>query len=115
MTDFNDADVSGLDEFVLARLAEDEERVRAGKLPYIDEAERRGWLRIMPARGEDGRDGLLLAAGPLETAEERRPVPFAEKVEFLRKEILGSHDDDSVKLIASVYQAHPLWREAWRH
>ncbi|WP_410663496.1 hypothetical protein [Amycolatopsis sp. lyj-84] len=38
---------------------------------------------IMPAHGEDGRDGLLLAAGPLETAQERRPVSSAEKVEFL--------------------------------
>jgi hypothetical protein len=100
-----------LDEFVLARLDEDEERVRAGNLPLLDEAERRGRLRIMHAHGGEG---LLLAAGPVEAMEDRKPVPFAEKAEFLRREIADRHDDASVKLIASVYEAHPDWREQWR-
>jgi hypothetical protein len=111
MTNLDDTTTAKLDEFVLARLAEDEERVRAGELPLIDEAERRGRLRIMYA--DDG-DGLLLAGGPLEMPEDRHPVPFAEKVEFLRREIRDVHDDASVKLVASVYEAHPDWRDAWR-
>jgi hypothetical protein len=110
MTNLDDTPAAKLDEFVLARLAEDEERVRAGELPQLDEAERRGRLRIMPADG----GGLLLAAGPVEAVEERRPVPFAEKAEFLRREIRDVHDDASVKLIASVYEAHPDWRDEWR-
>jgi hypothetical protein len=114
MTDLDNADATELDEFVLARLAEDEDRVRTGELPLLDEAERHGWLRIMHARGDDGQEGLLLAAGPLESIEERQPVPFAEKAEFLRREIRDRHDDASVKLIASVYEAHPRWREEWR-
>ena len=36
-----------LTAFVLARLAEDETRFNAGELPYLDEAERRGRIRIM--------------------------------------------------------------------
>jgi hypothetical protein len=104
-------DTATLDEFVLARLDEDEARVRDGELPALDEAERRGLLRIM--RADDG-DGLLLAGGPVEVMEDRQPVPFAEKAEFLRREIAGSHDDISVRLIASVYAAHPDWREDWR-
>jgi hypothetical protein len=114
MTDLDNADAAKLDEFVLARLAEDEERVRTGELPLLDEAERHGWLRIMHARAADGQEGLVLAAGPLASIEERRPVPFAEKAEFLRREIRDRHDDASVKLIASVYEAHPQWREEWR-
>jgi len=111
MTNLDDTTTAKLDEFVLARLAEDEERVRAGELPLIDEAERRGRLRIMYA--DDGA-GLLLAAGPVEAMEDRHPVPFAEKAEFLRREIRDAHDDASVKLIASVYEAHPAWRDEWR-
>jgi hypothetical protein len=114
MTDLDNAEVTELDRFVLTRLEEDEQLVRAGQLPLLDEAERRGRLRIMHARGDDGQEGLLLAAGPLASIEERRPVPFAEKAEFLRREIRDRHDDASVKLIASVYEAHPQWREEWR-
>ena len=111
MTNLDDTPVAKLDEFVLARLAEDEERVRDGELPLLDEAERRGRLRIMYA--DDG-DGLILAGGPVEAMEDRHPVPFAEKAEFLRREISGAHDDASVKLIASVYEAHPDWQDGWR-
>jgi hypothetical protein len=98
-------------EFVLARLAEDEERADAGELPYLDEAERRGRLRIM--RADDGV-GLLLAAGPLSAQEERVPVPFAEKAAFIRREVAQQHDDTMLELLASVYDAHPGWREEWR-
>ncbi|MBE1493737.1 hypothetical protein H4696_000837 [Amycolatopsis lexingtonensis] len=111
MTHLDDTRAAQLDEFVLARLEEDEERVRAGELPLLDEAERRGRLRIMYA--DDG-DGLLLAGGPVEAMEDRHPVPFAEKAEFLRREIRDAHDDTSVKLIASVYEAHPDWQDDWR-
>jgi hypothetical protein len=111
MENLDDTTVAALDEFVLARLAEDENRVREGKLPLLDEAERRGRLRIMRAR--EG-DGLLLAAGPVEAMEDRVPVPFPEKAEFLRREIRDRHDDASVRLIASVYEAHPDWHDEWR-
>lgn len=111
MTNLDDTPAIRLDEFVLARLAEDEERVRAGELPLLDEAERRGLLRIMHT--DDG-EGLLIAAGPVEAMAERRPVPFAEKAEFLRREIRDTHDDKSVKLVASVYAAHPDWQDDWR-
>jgi hypothetical protein len=111
MTHLDDTTTAKLDEFVLARLAEDEERFHAGELPQLDEAERRGRLRIMRA---DGGDGLLVAGGPVEAMEDRHPVPFAEKAEFLRREIRDSHDDVTVKLIASVYEAHPDWRDEWR-
>src|SRR4051794_23501117 len=66
-------DLSG---FVLARLVDDERRLEAGELPHIDEAERRGRLRIMRA---DDQQGLLLVAGPVQAREERVPVPFREK------------------------------------
>lgn len=111
MTNLDDTPAVELDEFVLARLAEDEERFRAGELPLLDEAERRGRLRIMYA--DDG-DGLLLAGGPVEAMEDRHPVPFAEKAEFLRREVRDAHDDASVKLVASVYEAHPDWHDGWR-
>jgi hypothetical protein len=111
MTNLDDTAAAKLDEFVLARLAEDEERVRAGELPLLDEAERRGRLRIMHAHGGAG---LLLAGGPVEAMEDRQPVPFAEKAEFLRREIRDAHDDASVKLVASVYEAHPDWQDGWR-
>ncbi len=41
------ASMGELGEFVLARLAEDERRLAEGELPYLDEAERRGRLRII--------------------------------------------------------------------
>jgi hypothetical protein len=57
------SDIGELSNFVLARLDEDERRFQAGELPHIDEAERRGRIRIM--RASDGR-GLLLAGDPLQ-------------------------------------------------
>ena len=111
MTNLDDTPAAKLDELALARRAEDEQRARDGELPLLDEAERRGRLRIMYA--DDG-DGLLLAGGPVEAMEDRHPVPFAEKAEFLRREIRDAHDDASVQLIASVYEAHPDWQEGWR-
>jgi hypothetical protein len=101
-------DLSG---FVLARLADDERRLEAGELPHIDEAERRGRLRIMRA---DDQQGLLLVAGPVQAREERVPVPFREKAAFLREEAHRQHDEATLGLVASVYDAHPDWREDWR-
>ncbi|MEU7791097.1 hypothetical protein [Amycolatopsis sp. NPDC049159] len=103
--------MTNLGEFVLARLAEDEERFRAGELPQLEEAERRGRLRIMYA---DDAAGLLLAGGPVEAREDRLPAPVAENVEFLRREVCDGHDDTSVKLIASVCETHPDWRAGRR-
>lgn len=99
-----------LTNFVLARLDDDARRFTDGVLPALDEAERGGRLRIM--RSDDGR-GLLLMPGPVEAQEQRVPVPFPEKVAFLRQEIDGRRDDDTARLIASVYAAHPDWREDW--
>src|SRR3981081_379373 len=59
IADSDGADMDDLNDFVLDRLADDERRFEAGELPYIDEAERRGRLRIM--RTDDHR-GLLLVA-----------------------------------------------------
>jgi hypothetical protein len=104
----------GMDDlcgFVLARLADDEQRLRAGELPYLDEAERRGRLRIMRT---DDKQGLLLVAGPIQTQEERVPVPFPEKAAFLRAEAGRQRDKAMLGLVASVYDAHPDWREDWR-
>lgn len=103
--------MNDLSSFVLARLAEDERRFEAGELPLLDVAERRGRIRIMPSA--DGA-GLLLAADPVEAREERAPVPFPEKVEYLRREAEGQADKDMLGLVASVYDAHPDWREQWR-
>lgn len=101
-------DLSG---FVLARLADDERRLEAGELPHLDEAERRGRLRIMRT---DDQQGLLLVGGPVQTMEERVPVPFPEKVAFLREEAQRRDDKAMLGLVASVYDAHPDWREDWR-
>jgi hypothetical protein len=100
-----------LSSFVLARLADDEQRLRAGELPHLDEAERRGRLRIMRT---DDQQGLLLVAGPVQAREDRVPVPFLEKAAFLRKEVHRQHDEATLGLVASVYDAHPDWREDWR-
>ncbi|HEV2778433.1 MAG TPA: hypothetical protein VGX25_03440 [Actinophytocola sp.] len=104
-------DTAELSEFVLARLDEDEQRFKDGELPHLDEAERRGRIRIM--RTDDGR-GLLLAADPVPAREERAPVPFPEKVSFLRHEAQVEQDADMLGLVASVYDTHPDWREEWR-
>jgi hypothetical protein len=100
-----------LADFVLARLADDERRFEAGVLPHLDEAERHGRIRIM--RSDDGV-GLLLAADPVQAREERVPVPFQEKVGYLRREAEGQADKDMLGLVASVYDTHPDWREQWR-
>ncbi|MFN2479796.1 MAG: hypothetical protein ABR615_11610 [Pseudonocardiaceae bacterium] len=94
-----------LSDFVLDRLVDDERRFEAGELPYLDEAERRGRLRIMRT---DDHHGLLLVGGPVQATEDRVPVPFAEKAAFLRKEIHHQHDDTTLGLVASVYDAHPI-------
>jgi hypothetical protein len=111
IADSDGADMDDLNDFVLDRLADDERRFEAGELPYIDEAERRGRLRIM--RTDDHR-GLLLVGGPVQATEDRVPVPFVEKAAFLRREIHHQHDDTMLGLVASVYDAHPDWREEWR-
>ncbi|MDQ3761207.1 MAG: hypothetical protein M3460_05765 [Actinomycetota bacterium] len=100
-----------LRDFVLARLADDERRCETGELPQIDEAERRGRLRIMRT---DDQSGLLLVAGPVQAREERVPVPFPEKAAFLRREAQRQYDEAMLGLVASVYDAHPDWREEWR-
>ncbi len=105
------ADMDDLSDFVLDRLADDERRFGAGELPYIDEAERRGRLRIMCT---DDHRGLLLVGGPVQATEHRVPVPFAEKAAFLRRGIHNQHDETTLGLVASVYDAHPDWREEWR-
>jgi hypothetical protein len=97
--------------FVLARLADDEARFNAGELPHLDEAERHGRIRIMYT--EDG-SGLLLAADPVEVPEERVPVPFPDKVAFLRAEARVMQDKDVLTLVASVYRTHPDWRDEWQ-
>lgn len=103
--------MSELGDFVIARLDEDERRLDAGELPQLDEAERRGRLRIMRA---DGGTGLLLAADPVPAREERIPVPFAEKAAFIRQEVRGDGDHTMLGLVASAYDTHPDWREEWR-
>ncbi len=106
MADLDDPDLDQLSAFVLARLDDDERRFNAGELPYLDEAERHGRIRIMYAtQGE----GLLVAADPVETPEERVPVPFPDKVAFLRAEARVMRDPDVLRLVASVYDAHPDW------
>ena len=98
-----------LEEFVLARLAEDEQRLAEGELPYLDEAERRGRLRII--RTDDGR-GLLLVPG--QVPQESAPVPFSEKAEFIRREVNSQQDENVLRLLASAYETHSAWLEEWR-
>jgi hypothetical protein len=100
-----------LSTFVLDRLDDDERRFAAGELPFIDEAERRGRIRVM--RTDDGA-GLLVAADPVQAPDERVPVPFPEKAELLRQEARAGQDEDVLGLVASVYDTHPDWREDWR-
>lgn len=105
------ADLDQLGDFVLARLAEDEDRCNDGILPQLDEAERLGRLRIM--RASDG-SGLLLSADPVEAQEERAPVPFPEKAAYIRQEIRDRRDETMLGLVASAYDRHPDWQERWR-
>jgi hypothetical protein len=97
-----------LGEFVLARLAEDEQRLAAGELPYLDEAERRGRLRII--RTDDGK-GLLLVSG--QVPQERVPVPFPEKAEFIRREVNNQQDENALRMLAAAYETHSDWLEEW--
>lgn len=103
--------MTSLSEFVTARLSEDERRFEAGEIPLVDEAERRGRIRVMRT---DSGDGLLVVAGPVQAREERTPVPFPEKLALLRREAQARQDDQVLGLVASVYDAHPEWREHWR-
>ncbi|MDQ4093897.1 MAG: hypothetical protein M3143_11015 [Actinomycetota bacterium] len=98
-----------LEEFVLARLAEDEQRLADGELPYLDEAELRGRLRII--RTDDGR-GLLLVSG--QAPQQDTPVPFPEKAEFIRREVNDQKDENALRLLASAYENHSTWLEEWR-
>jgi hypothetical protein len=104
-------DLDELGDFVLARLAEDEQRYANGVLPHLDDAERRGRLRIM--RTDDGA-GLLVSADPVEAREERAPVPFPERATFIRREVYDKRDEAILGLVASAYDAHPDWQERWR-
>ena len=98
-----------LGQFVLARLTEDEQRLAEGELPYLDEAERRGRLRII--RTDDGR-GLLLVPG--QVPQEPVPVPFSERAEFIRREVKSQQDENALRLLASAYENHSAWLEEWR-
>ncbi|GAA2979430.1 DUF6221 family protein [Actinokineospora diospyrosa] len=99
--------LDGLRAFLLERLTEDEHRAAAGRIPQLDEAERLGRLRVL--RTDDGR-GLLLAAGPVDGGE---PVPFVEKAPLLRAEIVVANSD-TLRLLATAYDAHHGWQEEWR-
>jgi nucleotide-binding universal stress UspA family protein len=105
-------DTAVLSEFVLARLDEDQERYEQEVLPQLDEAERRGRLRILRSGETEGQ--LLLVPGPAEAPGERHPVPFPEKAAYLRSEATGGRDRNVLGLVASVYDTHPDWRERWR-
>lgn len=100
-----------LRRFVLDRLAEDEERLAREELPLLDEAERRGRLRVL--RSDDGRE-LLLVPGEAQAQGERAPVPFQEKAQWLRKEVEGSSDRSVLLLLAAAYDTHHGWQEEWR-
>lgn len=102
--------VEDLRRFVLERLDEDEQRAAQGELPFLDEAERRGRLRIV--RANEG--GLLLVPGPADAQDERVPVPFAEKTALLRDELADGSDESTLRLLASAYDIHHGWQEEWR-
>jgi hypothetical protein len=102
--------VTELREFVLDRLAEDEERAEREELPLLDEAERRGRLRFV--RADEG--GVLLVPGASEAQDEQEPVPFTEKAALLRDELAAGTDEDTLRLLASAYDTHHGWQEEWR-
>ncbi|MEU4744814.1 hypothetical protein AB0G02_30730 [Actinosynnema sp. NPDC023658] len=111
-----DVDPNGVSDedlrrFVLDRIDEDEERLAREELPLLDEAERRGRLRIL--RSDDGQE-LLLVPGEAQAQSERAPVPFAEKAQWLRKEVEGTDDRSVLKLLAMAYDTHHGWQEEWR-
>ncbi|WP_434443556.1 hypothetical protein [Lentzea sp. E54] len=96
---------------MLARLAEDEQRLANDELPLLDEAERRGRLRIL--RSDDG-ESLLLLPGPVQAQDERAPVPFPEKLAMLRREIENSGNESLLRLLAAAYDTDHGWQEEWR-
>lgn len=100
-----------LRRFVLDRLAEDEERLAREELPLLDEAERRGRLRIL--RSDDGRE-LLLVPGDTQSLGDREPVRFEEKARWLRREVEGTSDRSLLRLLATAYDTHHGWQEEWR-
>ncbi|GAB2957371.1 hypothetical protein [Saccharothrix stipae] len=111
-----DVEANGLSDedlrrFVLDRLAEDEERLAREELPLLDEAERRGRLRIL--RSDDGRE-LLLVPHEAQAQDERAPVPFAEKARWLRKEVESGLDRSVLELLAAAYDTPHGWQEEWR-
>jgi hypothetical protein len=97
-------------QFVLDRLAEDEDRAARGELPLLDEAEAAGKLRVL--RADEG--GLLLVPGPAEAQDGQHPVPFEEKVVLLRNEVDADSDDATLRLLAAVYDTDHGWQEEWR-
>lgn len=107
----NEPSNEDLRRFVLERLVEDEERLARQELPLLDEAERRGRLRIL--RSDDGRD-LVLVPGEAQAREERAPVPFEERAQWLRKEVEGTSDRPLLLLVATAYDTHNGWQEEWR-
>lgn len=104
-------DTDELRRFVLDRLDEDERRLAGEELPLLDDAERRGRLRI--SRTDDGA-GLLLLPGPIQAADERELVPFPEKVVLLRSEVEQTDDDTVLRLLAGAFDTHHDWQEEWR-
>jgi hypothetical protein len=102
--------VSELRQFVLDGLTEDEQRVDRGELPLLDEAERRGRLRIL--RADEG--GLLLVPGTEELQDERTAIPFEEKAALLRDEVAASTDESTLRLLANAYDTRHGWQEEWR-
>ncbi|SES48700.1 DUF6221 family protein [Actinokineospora terrae] len=99
-------DLDALRAFLADRLAEDERRAASGGIPLLEEAERLGRLHVL--RTDDGT-GLLLAP----VAAAGQPVPFEEKAPLLRAEIAVA-DEDTLRLLATAYDAHHGWQEEWR-
>jgi hypothetical protein len=102
--------VTELRQFVLAGLAEDEQRAARSELPLLDEAERRGRLRIL--RADEG--GLLLVPGTGELPDEPAAVPFEEKAALLRDEVAAGADEPTLRLLANAYDTRHGWQEEWR-
>lgn len=100
-----------LRRFALDRLAEDEELLEQGHAPLLDEAERRGRLRIL--RSDDGRE-LLLVPGSAHAQDERVAVPFEEKARWLREEVERTDDRSILEMVAAAYDTHHGWQEEWR-
>ncbi|WP_447008163.1 hypothetical protein ACRAKI_17490 [Saccharothrix isguenensis] len=100
-----------LRRFVLDRLTEDEELLEQEQSPLLDEAERRGRLRIL--RSDDGRE-LLLVPGSAHAQDEQVAVPFEEKARWLRDEVERTEDRSVLEMIAAAYDTHHGWQEEWR-